>query len=112
HHGDVHALFGSGGGQALADEIGVELLGKVPLEPAVSAAGDIGEPVVLTGTSPAAEVFKAIARKIVEEIAPPVNMSGCSARMLSLMVAALEARDEQNGEQPLEPSDVLPSSAT
>src|ERR1700709_279554 len=55
HHGDVHELFGSGGGQALADEIGVELLGQIPLEPAVSAAGDAGEPGALAGKGAAAD---------------------------------------------------------
>ena len=37
-HGERYALFGSGGGQALADEIGVELLGQVPLGTAVVPA--------------------------------------------------------------------------
>ena len=42
-----------------------------------------GAPVSLDGTGPAADEFRAIARKIVDEVAPPVNMAGCSARMLS-----------------------------
>ena len=47
-HGDVATpLFGAGGGAALAAEIGVPLLGQVPLEPAVSAGGDAGRPVAL-----------------------------------------------------------------
>ena len=54
-HGTRYALFGEGGGQTLADEIGVELLGQVPLEPAVAAGGDAGTPVVLDGDGPAAE---------------------------------------------------------
>ena len=49
-HGVEYPLFGAGGGQALADEIGVELLGRVPLEPAVAAGGDAGRPVALDGT--------------------------------------------------------------
>ena len=52
-HGTATPLFGAGGGQALADEIGVPLLGQVPLEPAVSAGGDAGRPVTL-GDGPAA----------------------------------------------------------
>ena len=40
-----------------------------------------------TGTGLAADEFRAIARKIVDEVAPPVNMAGCSARMLSLVAA-------------------------
>jgi ATP-binding protein involved in chromosome partitioning len=89
--GVEHFLFGSGGGQALADEIGVELLGRVPLEPAVAAGGDAGRPVVLEGQGLAAAEFRAIARKIIDEVAPPVNMAGCSARMLSMVEAALGA---------------------
>src|SRR5437870_7457339 len=39
-HGSTYTLFGEGGGQALAADIGVPLIGQVPLEPAVSAAND------------------------------------------------------------------------
>jgi ATP-binding protein involved in chromosome partitioning len=88
-HGERYALFGEGGGQALADQVGVELLGEVPLEPAVAAAGDAGVPVVLTGTSPAADAFRAIAERLATDIAPPVNMTGCSARLLDAVEAAL-----------------------
>ena len=93
-HGVEYALFGTGGGQVLADEIGVELLGRVPLEPAVAAGGDAGQPVAIAGVGLAAAEFRAIARKIVDEVAPPVNMAGCSARMLSLVAAALDASDQ------------------
>ena len=93
-HGETYELFGSGGGQALADEIGVELLGQVPLEPAVSIGGDTGVPVALDGRGPAAMAFRAMAARIIGEIAPPVNMAGCSARMLAAMVAALDATDD------------------
>src|SRR4051794_24032029 len=82
-HGERYALFGEGGGQALADEIGVQLLGQVPLEAHVAAGGDSGEPVALTGVGPAADAFRAIAAVIATEVAPPVEMAGCSARMLA-----------------------------
>ena len=39
-------MFGSGGGSKLADELGVPLLGIVPLDTALRAAGDLGVPVV------------------------------------------------------------------
>jgi ATP-binding protein involved in chromosome partitioning len=81
-HGERYPLFGEGGGQALADEIGVTLLGQVPMEPAVSAGGDTGDPVAVTGTGPAADAFRAIAHTIVTETVPPVAMAGCSARVL------------------------------
>jgi ATP-binding protein involved in chromosome partitioning len=93
-HGVEYALFGTGGGQVLADEIGVELLGRIPLETAVAAGGDSGRPVAIDGIGPAADEFRAIARKIIDEVAPPVNMAGCSARMLTLAAAALDAADQ------------------
>jgi ATP-binding protein involved in chromosome partitioning len=92
-HGESYALFGSGGGQALADEIGAPLLGQVPLEPAVAAGGDSGSPVSLDGVGAAADVFRSIAERIATDIAPAVNMAGCSARMLDMVSAALDAAD-------------------
>ena len=79
-HGESYALFGTGGGQALADEIGVELLGQVPIEPTVAAGGDAGQPVVLDGIGKAAEVFSQIAARIIEETPDNDDMNGCSAR--------------------------------
>lgn len=88
-HGERYPLFGEGGGAALAEEIGVELLGQVPLEPALSAGGDAGAPVALDGTGPAAQALRAIAVRIVTETVPPVAMAGCSARLLETVEAAL-----------------------
>ncbi|MEY4223791.1 MAG: hypothetical protein RIS33_725 [Actinomycetota bacterium] len=79
-HGSQYPLFGVGGGQALADEIGAPLLGQIPIEPTVAAGGDAGEPVALAGSGPAADAFRAIADQIVRETVPPVQMAGCSAR--------------------------------
>ncbi len=83
-HGDSYALFGEGGGQALAEAINAPLLGKVPLEAAVAAGGDAGDPVSLAGTGAAAEAFRSIAAQILDEIAPPtppadIDMAGCTA---------------------------------
>jgi len=90
--GSRHALFGRGGGQALADDVGVPLLGAVPIESVVSEGGDIGEPAAL-GEGAAAEVIRSIAKAIAEEHVPPVEMAGCSARMLDAAVAALDGLD-------------------
>jgi ATP-binding protein involved in chromosome partitioning len=87
-HGETYPLFGSGGGQELADRIGVPLLGSVPIEPSVAAGSDAGEPAVL-GDGPAAGAFREIVRRIVDEAVPPVVMAGCSARMLERVEAAL-----------------------
>jgi ATP-binding protein involved in chromosome partitioning len=95
-HGTRYALFGEGGGQALADEIGAPLLGSIPLEPAVAAGGDAGEPVVLTSDGPAAQVFAAIAAEL-DRVAPDQSaMAGCSARMLAAVEAALGPKPEQS----------------
>jgi ATP-binding protein involved in chromosome partitioning len=91
-HGESYALFGEGGGEQLARDAGVPLLGAVPLEPSVSAGGDEGVPVA-TGEGPAAEAFQAIAAHIVDEAVPLAAMAGCSARMLDAAVAALDAAD-------------------
>jgi ATP-binding protein involved in chromosome partitioning len=91
-HGTSYRLFGEGGGQALADEAGIPLLGSIPLEPSVSAGGDSGEPVAL-GDGPAADAFRAIAAVLAEEAVPLPELAGCSARMLESAVAALDAMD-------------------
>ena len=91
-HGERHALFGTGGGQTLATDAGVPLLGQIPIEAAVSAGGDAGQPAVL-GDGPAAEVFRAIAERLVTEAVPPTELAGCSARMLDAAMAALDADD-------------------
>ena len=91
--GSEHALFGSGGGQQLADDVGVPLLGSVPIEAEVSIGGDCGTPAVL-GSGAAAEALRAVAEAIAEEYVPPVEMAGCSARMLEAAMAALDELDE------------------
>jgi len=88
-HGTTYALFGSGGGETLAHEIGVELLGRVPIEASVAAGGDSGEPVAISGTGAAADAFREIATRILTETAPPVSMDGCSARLLDAVAVAL-----------------------
>jgi ATP-binding protein involved in chromosome partitioning len=58
-------VFGSGGGQALADQIGVPLLGTVDLDARVRECGDAGEPLVLADPdSPSAQAITAIAKRI------------------------------------------------
>jgi ATP-binding protein involved in chromosome partitioning len=90
-HGETYALFGEGGGEALAHDAGVPLLGQVPLEPSVANGGDTGVPVAL-GEGPAAEAFRQIADRILTEAIPPAELAGCSARMLEAAVAALDAQ--------------------
>ena len=92
--GKSYALFGSGGGAELSDDIGAPLLASIPLEPQLAAGGDSGEPVVIDGDGPSAEVLRALVERIAEEVAPAqaddIDMSGCSARLLDAVAAALD----------------------
>jgi ATP-binding protein involved in chromosome partitioning len=89
-HGGVYALFGSGGGQVLASELNVPLLAQVPLEPQVSAANDVGTPLsVAAPRSAAGAAFAAAADRIADDLLPPVDMAGCTARMLAAVETAL-----------------------
>jgi ATP-binding protein involved in chromosome partitioning len=58
-------IFGSGGGERAAQEMGVPFLGRIPLEPRVSRLGDEGRPAVtLSEPLPAAAALRDIARKV------------------------------------------------
>ncbi len=90
--GTEYALFGRGGGERLATEAGVPLIGSIPLEPEVSNGGDEGRPVAL-GEGRAAVAFRSIAERIATDIAPPVEMAGCTARLLDAAARALDDFD-------------------
>ncbi len=90
-HGETYALFGSGGGDRLAADIGVPLIGRIPLHPSVAAGGDAGSPVALDESGPLREVFDQIAETVITSIAPVTAMDGCSARLLDRVEAAVEA---------------------
>jgi ATP-binding protein involved in chromosome partitioning len=59
HHEEI---FLRGGGHRLAERAGIPFLGEVPLQPAISRAGDEGTPIVLSEpSSKVAEIFAGIA---------------------------------------------------
>ncbi|MGH9044398.1 MAG: P-loop NTPase [Acidimicrobiales bacterium] len=89
-HGTTYRLFGEGGGKRLACEIGVPLVGSVPIHPDIGAGGDAGTPVA-EGDGPLAAVFHAMARVIAQEVAPVLDVSGCTATMLARVESALGA---------------------
>jgi len=90
--GREHRLFGTGGGDRLAEDAGVPLLARIPIEAAVADGGDHGRPVALAA-GPAADAFRALARRIVDDVIQPTDMSGCSSRMLDAVQAALDEAD-------------------
>lgn len=63
--GTRYELFGRGGGQELAEELGVPLLGQVPLVPGLREGGDTGRPVTVGDPEgEAARAFAAVAGEI------------------------------------------------
>ena len=66
--GKRYELFGSGGGQALADELGVDLMAQVPLVPAMGRGADQGHPAVVAVPGSEAEAaFDQLARAVIEK---------------------------------------------
>ncbi|MCU4185841.1 Mrp/NBP35 family ATP-binding protein [Acidiferrimicrobium sp. IK] len=64
--GKRYELFGAGGGQELAGELGVPLLGQIPLATALRQGGDSGQPVTVADQAgEVAEAFAALAKEIV-----------------------------------------------
>ena len=64
-------IFGSGGGEALANELDVPLLGQVPLVTELREGGDVGRPIVVSNPeSEAASIFREMARLLTEEYLP------------------------------------------
>ena len=82
-------VFGTGGGQAVADSLTravgapVPLLGQVPLDQRVREAGDAGEPIVVAAPdAPAAVVLRGIAEKL------STRSRGLAGRLLSVSPAS------------------------
>ena len=75
--GTRYDIFGHGGGQTMAQEVEVDFLGEVPLEPAVRVGGDEGTPIVISQPdSPAATAIREIARKVAAAVSLQNIMSG------------------------------------
>ena len=69
--GKRYELFGSGGGAELAEELGVPLLGQLPLVQALREGGDDGKPIAAVAPeSELGRAFHEIARKIAEDNKP------------------------------------------
>jgi ATP-binding protein involved in chromosome partitioning len=69
--GKRYELFGEGGGEELAQRLGVPLVGRVPLVPELREGGDRGQPITaIDPDGEAAEVFAKIANAIDVELAP------------------------------------------
>jgi ATP-binding protein involved in chromosome partitioning len=83
--GEHYAIFGEGGGAALADDLGVPLLGSVPIDPLLASGGDEGTPVILDQPgAPSATALTAVAAAITE-ILPPLALDNCVGRLGALL---------------------------
>src|SRR5258706_10880152 len=66
--GEKHRIFGEGGGKELASDLGVPLLGEIPIDERLREGADEGKPVVVTEPdSPAAIAITAIAKQIAKQ---------------------------------------------
>ncbi|MEX2245288.1 MAG: Mrp/NBP35 family ATP-binding protein [Dehalococcoidia bacterium] len=65
HCGERTEIFGHGGAREAAEELGLEFLGELPLDPATRAGGDSGEPIVAAAPESAqAQAFVAVAKQV------------------------------------------------
>ena len=76
--GEKYYIFGKGGGNQLAEELGVPLLGSIPIDEKVSEGSDQGNPVILT-TGQASEALNQIVDVIVSDAIPLNKVTDCSA---------------------------------
>ena len=57
-------IFGKEGGVKLAEQLGVSLLGQIPLVQSICESGEAGRPAILQETTPQAEAFKNIVKAV------------------------------------------------
>jgi ATP-binding protein involved in chromosome partitioning len=63
-------IFGQGGGERVAKELGVDFLGEVPIDPRIASDGDLGKPIVVSEPdSPSAIALRKIAGDVVRKVA-------------------------------------------
>ena len=68
--GHAEAIFGTGGGEKMCAEYGVDFLGALPLTMAIREQADSGRPTVVADPDgPTADIYKRIARKVAIKVA-------------------------------------------
>jgi ATP-binding protein involved in chromosome partitioning len=77
HCGGEIAVFGAGGGEQAAQDLGVPFLGSIPLDPAMRKAGDEGRPFILRGpgTGPENPTWRAVDR-VMENLIRAIEEEG------------------------------------
>ncbi|HVR02206.1 MAG TPA: Mrp/NBP35 family ATP-binding protein [Polyangia bacterium] len=75
HCGKPSPIFGEGGGELLANEVGLPLLARIPLDPRVVAGGDTGAPIVVAAPdSSAAVALTALAARVTDTVHAAVGV--------------------------------------
>lgn len=67
HPDEKYYIFGKDGGERMARQLGIELLGRIPLVQSIRESGDAGEPAAL-GTRPDAEAFLDLAARLAQKL--------------------------------------------
>ena len=62
-------IFGKEGGKHFAEEIGVPLLGQIPLMQSICESGDSGSPIAIFDSNPVALAFQQLAKSVAQQIA-------------------------------------------
>lgn len=85
-------IFGKQGAQFMAEDLGIPVLGEIPLIQSIREAGDVGRPAALQEGAKIAEIYKETAQKMIESLVerntnlPPTEavkittMAGCSPK--------------------------------
>lgn len=69
HCGEATDIFGTGGGESMATDMGIPFLGKVPIDTRVRQGGDEGAPIVsAVPEAPAAKAFDDLATKVAAQV--------------------------------------------
>ncbi|MFM8270550.1 MAG: P-loop NTPase, partial [Pseudomonadota bacterium] len=69
HCQEITPIFRQGGGQKIADEAQVKLLGSIPLDPKVAETSDLGSPMVISNPdSEVAKRYRQMAREIAAQL--------------------------------------------
>lgn len=86
HCGERTEIFSHGGGERAAEKFGIPFLGRIPIDPAIRAGGDIGMPIVAAQPgSPTTQAFKEIAAKLAATVSTPAGEGQSVSRIESLL---------------------------
>ena len=85
HCQEITPIFRQGGGLKMAEEMGVKLLGSIPIDPRIAETSDLGTPIVsLDPQSETAQRYKKISREIAARLSVMQLEKGDSFKSFSM----------------------------